>query len=155
MFKRNKEGIISNVKAFTFIEVMIVVVIIAILAVVGFYSGKGHVKISMTTEARSFIEKIVAQEKMYLIRNSEFFVTGENNRISSSKELQIDSSKNKYFKLFTITTGSAGSGSSSDDQPMLMVRTFAIDNSNDLENFSIEGIYNLETGRLEYEENFQ
>lgn len=151
MFKRNKEGIISNVKAFTFIEVMIVVVIIAILAVVGFYSGKGHTTISTTTEARAFIEKIVAQEKMYFIRKSEFFVTGENNKVDSSRELQVDSSQNKYFKLFTVVTGASATNSSA---VVLTVKAFADEGFDDLSGVSVVGKYDLETGNLVYEENF-
>ncbi len=141
----------SNIKGFTFIEVMIVVVIIAILAVVGFYSGKGHVKIAMATEARAFIEKIVAQEKMHFVRNSDFYLTGEYNKVSSAKELQIDSSQNKYFKFFTVVSGAAATGSSA---VALTVRTFAVKDIEDLSGVSVVGKYNLETGNLEYEEIF-
>ena len=100
MFKNNKRSIISK-KGFTFIEVIIVIVIVSILSVAWFFTGKGHVSISMTTEARAFIEKIVAQEKIYRVQKSRFFLTDD--KIESSTELKIDSGKNKYFKEFTIT----------------------------------------------------
>ena len=67
MFNNNKRNTISK-KGFTFIEVIIVIVIVSILSVAWFFTGKGHVSISMTTEARAFIEKIVAQEKKYRVQ---------------------------------------------------------------------------------------
>lgn len=153
MYKENKKIIKSN-KGFTFIEVLVVIVIIAILAVAGFYSGRGHIKISMTTEARSLIERIVAQEKMYLIRNSGFYVTEDNEKIDSCKELKIDSSQNKYFKLFSINTGiSAVSGSAADSTYMLTIKAFANEDYEELSDVSVVGVYNLGTGKIEYEEN--
>ena len=54
MFKNNKMNFISK-KGFTFIEVIIVIVIVSILSVAWFFTGKGHVSISMTTEVVNII----------------------------------------------------------------------------------------------------
>lgn len=144
MFKNNKRSIISK-KGFTFIEVIIVIVIVSILSVAWFFTGKGHVSISMTTEARAFIEKIVAQEKIYRIQKSGFFLT--NDKIDSSKELMIDSNKNKYFKEFTIT----------EEDNILTVTVFPATGVEDLTDVieNIVGNYNLRTGELSYVENFK
>lgn len=144
MFKNNRRNFISK-KGFTFIEVIIVIVIVSILSVAWFFTGKGHVSISMTTEARAFIEKIVAQEKIYRIQKSGFFLT--NDKIDSSKELMIDSNKNKYFKEFTIT----------EEDNILTVTVFPAKDVEDLTDVieNIVGNYNLRTGELSYVENFK
>ena len=144
MFKNNKRSIISK-KGFTFIEVIIVIVIVSILSVAWFFTGKGHVSISMTTEARAFIEKIVAQEKIYRVQKSRFFLTDD--KIESSTELKIDSGKNKYFKEFTIT----------EKDNVLTVTVYPAAEIEELTDVveNIVGNYNLETGELVYVENFK
>ncbi len=144
MFKNNKRSIISK-KGFTFIEVIIVIVIVSILSVAWFFTGKGHVSISMTTEARAFIEKIVAQEKIYRVQKSRFFLTDD--KIESSTELKIDSGKNKYFKEFTIT----------EKDNVLTVTAYPASGVEELTDVveNIVGNYNLETGELVYVENFK
>jgi len=144
MFKNNKRSIISK-KGFTFIEVIIVIVIVSILSVAWFFTGKGHVSISMTTEARAFIEKIVAQEKIYRVQKSRFFLTDD--KIESSTELKIDSGKNKYFKEFTIT----------EKDNVLTVTVYPAAGIEELTDVveNIVGNYNLETGELVYVENFK
>ena len=144
MFKNGKRNIISK-KGFTFIEVIIVIVIVSILSVAWFFTGKGHVSISMTTEARAFIEKIVAQEKKYRVQKSQFFLTDD--RIEESKELMIDSGKNKYFKEFTVT----------EKNNVLTVTVFPATDIVELTDVvdNIVGEYNLSTGELRYVENFK
>ena len=144
MFKNNKMNFISK-KGFTFIEVIIVIVIVSILSVAWFFTGKGHVSISMTTEARAFIEKIVAQEKIYRVQKSRFFLTDD--KIESSTELKIDSGKNKYFKEFTIT----------EKDNVLTVTVYPAAGIEELTDVveNIVGNYNLETGELVYVENFK
>ncbi|MBO7612179.1 MAG: prepilin-type N-terminal cleavage/methylation domain-containing protein [Elusimicrobia bacterium] len=144
MFKNSKRNIISK-KGFTFIEVIIVIVIVSILSVAWFFTGKGHVSISMTTEARAFIEKIVAQEKKYRVQKSQFFLTDD--RIEESKELMIDSGKNKYFKEFTVT----------EKNNVLTVTVFPATDIVELTDVvdNIVGEYNLSTGELRYVENFK
>ena len=142
MFKNNKRSIISK-KGFTFIEVIIVIVIVSILSVAWFFTGKGHVSVSMTTEARAFIEKIVAQEKKYRVQKSKFFLTSD--KIESSKVLMIDSGKNKYFKKFTITENGG----------VLVVTVFPEDDELKEVVDYIAGEYNLSTGELKYVEKFK
>ena len=77
MFKNKRRNTSYNKKGFTFIEVMIVIVIVSVLSVAWFFTGKGHVSISMTTEARAFIEKVVAQEKKYRVKESRFFLAND------------------------------------------------------------------------------
>jgi hypothetical protein len=52
---------------------MVVVIIISVLVLLwGFYGGD-HMRIAITNEGHMFIEKIIAQEKMYRIRKSAYF----------------------------------------------------------------------------------
>ena len=143
MFKNKRRNTTYNKKGFTFIEVMIVIVIASVLSVAWFFTGKGHVSISMTTEARAFIEKVVAQEKKYRVKESRFFLA--NDKIESSKELMIDSGKNKYFKKFKIT----------EKDGVLTVTVFPNDIELEKVVDYIAGEYNLSTGELKYVEKFK
>lgn len=92
---------IKNKKAFTLMEALMVVVIIGISVLVYAVYGRGNVKSSMLTEAKMFVEKIVAQEKIYYSDRSVFFPI--KNATQKSDELFIDLKENKYFKKFKVT----------------------------------------------------
>ena len=148
MFKKNKKFIKSN-KGFTFLEVMVVVVIIAILAGAWFFTGKGHVRIAMANEGRVLVDKIIAQERDYIIRNSEFFVTGSN-KIEFSPALKVDARSNKYFKTFkTEGLKVTGSGKILDG---VKITVYPKEDDADLAGVSIIGEYWLD-GTTSYIEN--
>jgi prepilin-type N-terminal cleavage/methylation domain-containing protein len=95
----------KNNKGFTFIELIVVIVIVAIVAVAYFFTGKNHTTIAQSTEARAFIEKVVAQEKIYRTEMSKFYTV--NSAVSAVKDLKLDTNQNKYFKTFKITVSGA------------------------------------------------
>jgi len=141
----------SNVKGFTFIEVMIVVVIIGILASAWFFTGKGHMKVAMANEGRALIDKIVAQEKIYRVQNSDFFVTTSSARLEFSPELKVDARQNKYFKRFNIarTTDSFGTRT----REGVVVTVYPAEGDVDLRNVTIVGTYRLQSDDVNYVEN--
>ena len=146
MFKENKK-IIKSSKGFTFLEVMVVVVIIAILAGAWFFTGKGHVKIAMANEGRALIDKIVAQEKIYRVQKSDFFLT---DRVEFSKDLKIDARQNKYFKEFKIVRTKNSSGTETRDGVQVIVYPEGSDV--DLSGVSLTGIYKLDSDAVNYVE---
>ena len=148
MFKNNRK-IIKSKKGFTFIEVIVVIVIVAVLAASWFFTGKGHVKIAMTNEGRVLMDKIIAQERDYIIRNSEFFVTG-NNKIEFSQALKVDARQNKYFKTFKVEgLKVTGSGKILDG---IKVTVYPKEDDVDLSGVTIVGEYWL-NGTTNYIEN--
>lgn len=95
---------IYNNRGVSLIECMVVVIIISVLVLLwGFYGGD-HMRIAITNEGHMFIEKIIAQEKMYRIRKSAYFPIVSST--TASTELNIDTNQNKYFKYFTVTVSS-------------------------------------------------
>lgn len=147
MFKNNKK-IIKSCKGFTFIEVMVVIVIISILAVAWFFTGRGHVKIAMTNEGRALIDKIVAQEKIYRVQRSDFFLT---DRVEFSRELKVDARQNKYFKEFEIVRTQNGLGT--ETQEGVVVTVYPAEGDTELQGVTVVGTYRLNSDNILYEEN--
>ena len=149
MFNNNRKIIKSN-KGFTFIEVIVVIVIVAVLAASWFFTGKGHVNIAMTNEGRALIDKIVAQEKIYRVQKSAFFLTKVGStykKVDSSKELKIDTTQNKYFKTFKVIEN--------EDKKGIQVIVYPEDDDTDLSGSSVTGIYNLESDQIQYVEDLK
>jgi prepilin-type N-terminal cleavage/methylation domain-containing protein len=149
MFNKGKKFMKSNVKGFTFIEVIVVIVIIAILASAWFFTGRGHLKIAMANEGRALIDKIVAQEKIYRVQKSDFFLTTE--RVEFSKDLKIDARQNKYFKEFEIVRTKNASGTA-ETMEGVQVIVYPEENDADLSGVSLTGIYKLDSDVVNYVE---
>ncbi|MFA7073793.1 MAG: prepilin-type N-terminal cleavage/methylation domain-containing protein [Endomicrobiaceae bacterium] len=92
---------IFNNYGVSLIECIIVIIIISILVLLWGFYGRDHMRIAITNEGHMFIEKVIAQEKMYRIRESAYLPVVSS--VTASEELDIDTFHNKYFKTFTVT----------------------------------------------------
>ncbi len=88
---------LKNRKAFTLTELIVTIAVMVVLVVTWAFYGRGHVKFAMMNEGRLFIDKIVAQEKMYFNDHGAFLDTGY---VTSSDPLYINVKENKYFTKF-------------------------------------------------------
>ena len=101
----------------------------------------------MTNEGRALIDKIVAQEKIYRVQKSAFFLTKDGStykKIDSSKELKIDTLQNKYFKTFKVVENA--------DKKGIQVIVYPADDDVDLSGVSLTGIYKLDSDEINYVE---
>ena len=103
------ENIIKNKKGFTLVELVIVIVIVGILSVISVPIYRGYVEKAMMTEGKVLIGAIAKAELAYHVEHGYFFDTP--GWTSYSRELDIDTSANKYFYEFYAQSGSYGSNS--------------------------------------------
>ena len=102
-----KRKFLLNKLGVSLMEVMVVIVIIGITLLIWKFSSKGHVKLAIVNEGRMFVEKVVAQEKMYRARTGGFkAISNSNNDI----DIMINTHDNKYFKTFNVALTSSGAG---------------------------------------------
>lgn len=93
---------LKNNKAFTLPEIIATITIIILLTVVWHYYGRGFSKGAMTNEGRVFIEKVLAQEKLYRSDNGEFWKPSNSDFVDKVAPLFIDTRTNKYYTGFKI-----------------------------------------------------
>lgn len=140
--------ILKEKKAFTFIEAMVIIIIIGICMVMWGFYGRDHVKASMMNEAKMFIEKIVGQEKNYYAENSVFYATPGSSAVSSADPIFITTKENKYFDKFKITRPGTTLGT-------LIIDVY-IDSSKykDFSGFSIRGVFTADKDLITYTETY-
>lgn len=142
---------ISNNKAFTFMESMVVIIMIGILVVIWGFHGRDHAKLAMMSEARMFVDKIIAQEKMYYANNGVFIaskgVDGLGADVESVDKLVpifIDTKSNKYFKAFMVKLP---------DINTVVVELYPdVSKYPDMSDFYIRAVYATQTDAIEYDE---
>ena len=98
------KNIIKNKKGFTLVELVIVIVIVGILSVISVPIYRGYVEKAMMTEGKVLIGAIGKAELAYHVEHGYFFDTP--GWTSYSRELDIDTSANKYFYEFYAESGS-------------------------------------------------
>ena len=88
-------------------EVMVVIIIIGITLLIWKFASSGHVKLAIVNEGRTFIEKVVAQEKMYRAGkgNGSFKTISTATKVDN--DIMINTYDNKYFLTFKVTGVSA------------------------------------------------
>jgi len=136
----------KKIKGFTLIEALVVVSIIGVLAVIWVFYGRDHIKLAAMSEGRMFIEKIVAQEKMYLNEHGCFVKTPGNKPVSKLDALGLDASRNnKYYTTFKIQ-----------EYGTIIVVNMYPDASRypEFSNFVVTGTYNTNTDIIEYNETY-
>ena len=134
------KNFLCNKKAFTMMEALVVVSIVGISVLIYAVYGRGNVRSSMLTEAKMFVEKIVAQEKVYYSDRSTFFTFSA--KTQKRDELFIDLKENKYFKSFQVTKPSANTVS---------IQLFPnTENYPDLAGYSVTGNYYTDKDIIKY-----
>lgn len=137
---------LHNKKGFTFMESMIVIILIAICVAIWGYHGRDHIKISMMNEAEMFVDKVIAQEKIYRANNSTFIATPGDAKYNAFDPLLINSKSNKYFKTFRIIIPPGTTGT-------IIVEVYP-DTSKykDMGGYYVRGIYAAYKDTIEYHE---
>jgi len=92
-----------NKKGFTFIELIIVIVVVGIISLIGSLAYRGYVKRGVAAEGKSLLGTINAAQQAYYNKKG-FFHSSINSEESYNPNLGIDFRRNKYFKTYTIKT---------------------------------------------------
>lgn len=91
----------NNIRAFTLIELVIVIVIVSILAIVAVPIYRGYVRKAVATEGKALVGAVQVSEKIYYAEFKEFY--SQISKTSHSEVLDIDARANKYFSSFSVT----------------------------------------------------
>ncbi len=84
-------------------EVMVVIIIIGITLLIWKFASSGHVKLAIVNEGRTFIEKVVAQEKMYRAGKGNGSFKPISTATKVDNDIMINTYDNKYFLTFKVT----------------------------------------------------
>lgn len=143
---------IKNNKGFSLMEAMVVIIIIGICVAIWGVHGRDQIKISMMSEARSFCDRVVAQEKIHYANNREYVLSkgesgtasGDPVAVTKLNPLFIDAKENKYFNKFTIKAPKKG----------VLTITMHPDTNrySDMKNYSVVATYTFEKDVITYEE---
>ena len=143
MYKKWK---MLNNKGFSLMESMVVIIIIGICIAIWGYHGRDHIKIAMMSEAEMFVDKIIAQEKIYRANNGVFIATPPGESYTTFDPLFINTKSNKYFKTFKITIPPGTMGT-------VIVEIYPdIAEYPDMNGYYIRGIYASYKDTIEYHE---
>ena len=146
---------LSNNKGFTLIEAIVVIIIFAIVVLIWGFYGRDNIKLAMMNEAKMFIGKIVAQEKIYFSNKGAFLKTPGDGAVSKMDELFLDTRSNKYYKTFKITTEIQSITSTSYKTPVLKIYVYPDKTKvKDLENYYVEGTYKSVNDKIDYTEHY-
>lgn len=132
-FKSNNLGI-------SLMECMIVIIIIGVMLLIWRFTSKGHIQIAISNEGYTFIEKVVAQERIYRTNHAGFLSVA---KTAKSNELNINTYDNKYFSDFSVEVTTTG------------IKVFVYGNNNTkAKNMQIYGTYNPSNNELKYHESW-
>lgn len=138
--------ILKNKKAFSFIEALIVIIIIGICILIWGFYGRDHIRVAMMTEAKMFTEKIIGQEKVYYADKGCFF--DSKLLLTKSDILFVDTKENKYFKSFRLT------------RPKSTLGTVIVDlypdtaKYPDMGSYSIKAVFMADKDIIDYQETY-
>lgn len=140
----------KNNKGVTLLECLVAVTIVGVLAVAWGYYGRQDIKLASMNEGRAFVEKLVAQEKMYMSEQGEFIDTrtspsGEPKVVSELQALFINTNMNKYYKTFKINKG----------PDILVIEMYPdVEKYPDFEGFLVKAVYKTLTDKIEYNDTY-
>ena len=87
---------------FTFVEVIFVLIVIAIISTVTLPVYRGHVRRGIAQEGRNLVSDVNSGEQSYRYRMGYFYTTSSAE--SQNTKLGVDFRKNKYFTSYTVST---------------------------------------------------
>lgn len=132
-FKSNNLGI-------SLMECMIVIIIIGVMLLIWRFSSKNHIRIAIANEGRAFVEKVVAQERIYRTNHAGFLPVA---KTAKNADLKINTYDNKYFSKFSVEVTGTG------------IKVFVYgDESTKANGMQIYGIYTSSDNELEYHESW-
>lgn len=140
--------LLKGKNAFTFIEAMVIIIIIGMCVLMWGFYGRDHIRVSMMNEARMFTEKIIGQEKIYYADNGYFYRTAGSDPVLKADELAIDAKENKYFKSFKITRPAGTLGT------VIVDLYINSDKYKDFVGYTIKGIYLADKDIIQYDETY-
>ena len=94
-----------NKKAFTLVELVIVIVIVGILSLVAVPLYRGYTRKAMSTEGKTVVKNIENSEKVYYAENFKYYPVSET---SYDNTLDVDLRTNKYFRSFKVELSDKG-----------------------------------------------
>ena len=97
---------LKNNKAFTLVELVIVIIIVAILSIVGVAVYREYVSKAMMSEAKALMGAVERGEMIYYSTENNYHVVPEGT--SYDETLDIDIKGNKYFTSFRVISPSSG-----------------------------------------------
>ncbi len=92
----------KNLKGFTLVELIIVIVIVGILSIVAVPVYKGYTKKAMATEAKALLGAIVTAQKVYFAEYGHHRNLADGDVTNYDKYLDIDARNNKYFTTWGV-----------------------------------------------------
>lgn len=94
---------IKNKRGFGLVETIVVIIIVSILMLVAVSVKTNAFKKAAMKEGMQLIEKIDVQTRLYRVQNGTFPTTS---KVGRSSQININASKNKYFKEFDLSYAS-------------------------------------------------
>jgi prepilin-type N-terminal cleavage/methylation domain-containing protein len=91
----------KNVKGFTLIELVIVIVIVGILSAVSVPIYKSYTRKAMASEGRALMAAVANAQKVWYAEHSTYTT------VTGAAGLNIDCSTNKYFRSIVINNAGA------------------------------------------------
>lgn len=99
---------LKNNKAFTLVELVIVIIIVAILSIVGVSVYRGYVARAIMSEAKALMGAVERGEMILYSSQGQYHAVPEGT--SYDEDMDIDIRGNKYFTSFKVTVNSSEDG---------------------------------------------
>ncbi len=97
---------LKNKKAFTLVELIIVIIIVAILSIVGVTVYRGYVAKAIISEAKALMGAVERGEMICYSAENGYHAVPEGT--SYDEKMDIDIRGNKYFTSFRVISSSSG-----------------------------------------------
>ena len=105
----------KNNKGFTFVELMVVVIIVSILSLVSVAVYRGYINKAKMAEGEALLRAIADAEEIYYAANDVYLLRDSygsallQKNANTDKNFNINAGTNKYFTTFKISGNAASS----------------------------------------------